>query len=122
MFHPVRRRSAALALGALLAALSAAPVAARPATVRRGAANIAVAPAGLIDLLWGSLRALWGANGCTIDPDGARCASGTTGGSGAVSPPPNGCTIDPSGAGCTNATASPAPAGCSIDPDGCSAR
>lgn len=122
MSRPARRRTAALALGALLVALSASPAIARPATALRSAVYAAAAPAGLLDRLWGSLKVLWGEAGCTIDPNGVRCSNGTPGGSANVSPAPEGCSIDPSGARCASATASPAPAGCTIDPDGCAAR
>jgi hypothetical protein len=121
MFVPVRRRTAILALGALLVVSASAPCAARPAPTPRGAENVAVLPVGLLDRLWASLQALWGAAGCTIDPNG-RCANGTPGGSAVASPVPNGCSIDPSGVRCASAAASPAPAGCTIDPDGCIAR
>lgn len=120
MFRPILRSRTALAVGALLVVLSAAPGAARPGVTARNTAKVAVAPAGLLSRLWNSMKVLWGEAGCSIDPNGARCANGTPGGTATVSPPPNGCTIDPNGTGC--AAVSPAPAGCSIDPDGCIAR
>jgi hypothetical protein len=103
MSRPIRCRTAALALGALLAVAGAAPLVARSAVTPPRSAPVAARPAGLLDLLWGSLKALWGDSGCTIDPSGGHCANGTTGGSTVVSP-------------------APAPNGCSIDPNGCAAR
>jgi len=119
MSHPVRRRTVALVLGALFATLSAAPVAARPTSARRSVVTVSLRPAGLLDRLWSSLHVLWSEAGCTIDPDGAKCANSPSGGGVVVSPPPNGCSIDPNGVGCASAAASQAPAGCTIDPNGC---
>lgn len=55
------------------------------------------APLDLLSRFWSTLSALWGENGCTLDPNG-RCvtnpgdntSSGTTTGD-------SGCTIDPDG-------------------------
>jgi len=101
MSRSIRRRIATLALGALLAAPWAVRAGERHSAAPRGARAAVQEPAGFLGRLWGSLEALWGEAGCTIDPDGARCASGTQGGITPVSPAPEGCTIDPSGAACS---------------------
>jgi len=97
MSRPSRCRTAALALGALLAVAGASPLVARSPVTPPRSAPVAARPEGLLDRVWGSLKALWGENGCSIDPNGARCASGTTGVITIVSPAPNGCSIDPDG-------------------------
>ena len=49
---------------------------------------------------WQRLTALWGAEGCAADPNGAKCAPAPAGGNAVAAQPP-------------------APEGCGIDPDGC---
>jgi hypothetical protein len=98
MSRITRRRIAALALGALLLApwaASAAPPWSSPKPP--GLHRIVQDSAGLVSRFWGALKAIWAENGCTIDPDGARCASSTNGGTIPVSLAPEGCTIDPDG-------------------------
>jgi len=101
MSHSIRRRIATLALGALLASPWAARAVERHVATSRGAGAAAHEPAGFLGRLWGPLKVLWGEAGCTIDPDGARCASQAQGVVTPVSPAPAGCTIDPSGGACS---------------------
>ena len=101
MSHSIRRRIATLALGALLAVPWAVRAGERHPAAPRGAQAAAPVPAGLLGRLWGSLEALWSEAGCTVDPDGARCASHAQGAGTPVSPAPAGCTIDPNGGGCS---------------------
>jgi hypothetical protein len=108
----LRRKTAVLLLGAVLAAplVSAASPRALPAPRTAG-------PFGaLLTHLWGSLTALWGENGCSADPYGG-CTGLTT-----VNPPvtpDNGCSLDPFG-GCAGAGGAAASPGETLD-DGCSA-
>jgi len=120
MSRSIRRRMLTVALGALLAVPWSAQAVGQPKVQRPRAT--AKASAGFLGSLWGSFKALWAAEGCSIDPDGARCASTSTGRTSAVAPAPNGCSIDPDGAQCSNLVASPAPEGCSIDPSGACLR
>jgi hypothetical protein len=97
MYRPARRRIAALALGALLFAPWASSAAPRSASEPLGLHRAAQDSAGLVTRLWSAFKALWADEGCTIDPDGARCASSPHGSTTPVSPAPNGCTLDPDG-------------------------
>lgn len=50
--------------------------------------------------LWQHLTALWGAEGCGLDPNGAHCSATSTGSTGRLvvsQPPPEGCGLDPDG-------------------------
>ena|SRR5436305_10951048 len=47
--------------------------------------------------VWHRLTALWGAAGCILDPDGARCAASSGGALVAQPPAPEGCILDPNG-------------------------
>jgi hypothetical protein len=112
----LRRKTAVLLLGAVLAAplVSAASPRALPAP------RTADPVEALLTHLWGTLTALWGENGCSLDPYGG--CSGRTTASPAVTPD-SGCTIDPYGgcAGTGGAAASPGETpdeGCTIDPYG----
>lgn len=55
-------------------------------------------PINFLSRLWSAaLTALWGENGCSIDPDG-RCIPGPgDGASGSGTTGDNGCSVDPSG-------------------------
>lgn len=80
--------------------LSATPGGPRKELPRAPVLSRSAAPADLVGRLWHHLTALWGAEGCGIDPNGARCATSAT-------PPAGPSTVLP-----------PAPAGCGIDPSG----
>jgi hypothetical protein len=80
---------------AVLLLLLAAVLAAPPAfAAGRPAEGVSLAPLESLDRLWSFLRAAWGKDGCSINPDG-HCKPGT------ASPPPaqtkEGCKIDPNG-------------------------
>lgn len=99
MSRTARRRIAALALGALLIAPWAASAAPRSASELQSPHRISQdSAAGLVTRLWSTLKAIWGDEGCTLDPNGAHCASNAHGGgTTAVILAPNGCTLDPDG-------------------------
>jgi len=82
-------------------ALSSSPLLAAPAHPAGPrsalAAERAPATAGLIPWIWSQLVALWGAEGCIIDPNGARCAATTTVHSAPIVPLEEGCIGDPNG-------------------------
>ncbi len=82
----------AIATSPLLAA------AGRRAEPRPAPAAIEAPAAGPLALLWGRLVALWGAEGCILDPNGARCAAANTTTQRATVPAlDEGCVIDPNG-------------------------
>jgi len=99
MSRTIRCRIAALALGSLLIAPWAASAAPRPALEPPGSHRTADdSAAGLVTRFWSALKAIWGDEGCTLDPNGAHCASNPHGGgTAAVAPAPEGCTLDPDG-------------------------
>ncbi|HXO19546.1 MAG TPA: hypothetical protein VOA87_06430 [Thermoanaerobaculia bacterium] len=126
---PIRQRTAALLLGALLVTPL---VAAGESRSHGGSASPRAASLTSLDFLarlWSGLTSLWAEEGCSIDPDGGHCKPGQ------ATPPGNGtpgsltnaraqegCSIDPNG-GCAgkpgaNSLFVPFGAGCSIDPSG----
>lgn len=60
------------------------------------AGALAWAPLDLLSRFWSALTALWGENGCTLDPSG-RCTAGPGNGTDSGTTGDSGCTIDPSG-------------------------
>jgi len=94
----IRLRSTPIAL-ALLATLLLVPSVAGAAP-RSSPAVHAASSSGFLTYLWHTLRSLWGAEGMTIDPNGAHVNGTPTGGgttsftSGSL---PEGTTIDPHG-------------------------
>src|SRR5947199_10248841 len=46
---------------------------------------------------WQQLTILWGAAGCILDPNGAKCAAAPTGHAVVAPPAPQGCITDPNG-------------------------
>ncbi|HYU31134.1 MAG TPA: hypothetical protein VEW48_03145 [Thermoanaerobaculia bacterium] len=78
------------------------------------------APWGLLAQLWNAVAALWGDNGCSMDPNGGCAIDSAT-----PAPTENldeGCKIDPFG-GCREGSTLPVPTenldeGCSMDPFG----
>jgi hypothetical protein len=68
--------------------------------IQRAPHRTQTAPVGdRLSQLWQHLTALWGAEGCGLDPDGARCAKTTTSTGSVVvqQPSPEGCILDPNG-------------------------
>jgi len=81
-----------LALGSPLLASTA------PRKAMRGAPVPSQALSGQLGRLWQRLTALWGAEGCGIDPNGKPLCAPAPTGSTAVTPlVPEGCGIDPDG-------------------------
>jgi hypothetical protein len=113
----LRRKTAVLLLGAILATPLVSVASPRAFSASPGTAGPLEA---LLTHLWGTFTALWSEEGCSPDPYG-RCIGRIT-----TSPPvtpDNGCSPDPYG-GCAGAAASSGEtldAGCSPDPyGGCS--
>lgn len=98
MSPPIRRRIFALALTGLFVVPWAASAGERLASKPRSQRPAVQGSAALLDQLLGSLKAIWGRNGCSIDPDGARCASNPHSAAIPVAPAPTVCSLDPSGA------------------------
>jgi hypothetical protein len=96
-----RRLSSPLLLALCLvigSPLLGAPSAAKE--VQRAPHHTQTAPADdRLSRFWQHLTALWGAEGCGLDPDGARCAKATSTGNIVVVPQPlpEGCVIDSNG-------------------------
>lgn len=63
----------------------------------------------VLSRLWSSLTGVWAQTGCSIDPYGGVCLTGTPGS------PDEGCSADPYGRCLPSPTTD---AGCSIDPYG----
>ena len=96
-----RRSLQVVALAAGIVGLASwSPVSARPLATPQGHAP------GILASLWGDLASLWGATGCSLDPNG-KCVS-NPGGSAPARP----------GAGASRPVALRGATGCSIDPNG----
>ena len=91
----------------------------------RSQPELRIAGGGLGDFLvqaWRALTALWGDNGCSLDPDG-RCGGATAAPAQPADVLDNGCSLDPNGRCGSAVTAPIRPAGrldngCSFDPSG----
>jgi hypothetical protein len=112
----LRRKTAVLLLGAVLAAPLVSAASPRTFSAQHTTGPLEA----VLTHLWGTLTSLWGENGCSPDPFGG-CSGRTT-----ANPPvtpDNGCSLDPYGgcAGAGQTTVSPGEAldaGCSPDPYG----
>lgn len=99
MNRPDRRRAAALAAGILLLLPWLASATPSHRISQHSGPAIAQSSPSLVHRLWESLRALWGDEGTSIDPDGIRRSPSSIACVSKI-PAPEGTSIDPSGA-CT---------------------
>ena len=96
---PSLRRIAVLlsALSLILAlTLSGVWAASPPAQSERPTKVAEVAPASLLSRAWSLLTALWGEEGCNVDPDG-RCVTAPAPTHAVPAQTDTGCNVDPDG-------------------------
>jgi hypothetical protein len=92
-----RLSTLALALSLMLGAPLPASPSARTGAPRAPRRTETGAATDWLSHFWKRLTALWSAEGCAADPNGAKCSAKAAGGQAVVVQPSEGCGIDPNG-------------------------